>query len=107
MLRNQAFELDRAGQELLQKARACARASDAEIFTKLGLDCLAQARAIVQEMKTNSILTFFECTCQLEKRANYPAYLEFCARNGFETLSETEFDSVFLQIFPDSGYASE
>ena len=103
MLKSQAATLNETGLELLEKAKQVGKVSDAKTYTELGFKCLAEARDILAEMKSNSILIFFECCAH--KNVSfvgwYDAYLDFCARNGLEILSEEDFDNLAKDILPD------
>lgn len=91
----QAIALDETGHECLRKAQACTTSKEVQSFTDLGLKCLAEARQILDENQRNSVLVFYEVCLHLGRAGGpYPAYLEFCARNQFQTLSEIDFTSI-------------
>lgn len=83
------------GIEMLEKAKHCSKADDTETFVQLGLKLLAESRNIAREMQLNSAFLFIECASRIDLNArNYVSYLEFCARNGLETISQTDFNTV-------------
>lgn len=100
MLKSQAILLHQAGELNLEKAKKATKLSDVKAFTEMGLKCLGESREILEGLKRNSILTFFECCARLEHDGrNYGAYLDFCARNGLDTLSEVDFEAMAAEIF--------
>lgn len=103
MLTEQVLTLQATGKHLLELASKADRASEVEKLTTLGMKCLSEVRDILAQRKNNSILIFIECAVSLKKipTDNYPAYVEFCARNAFETISETDFKSTCESIFLD------
>lgn len=91
MLKSQAETLNDTGLALLEKATKLQDTDEANSTIELGLRCLDESRAILSEMKSNSILLFLECGARVGALGNYGAYLDFCARNGLEILSEIDF----------------
>lgn len=101
MLRSQAEKLNSTGLALLDKAESVAKASDVRSYTELGMKCLEESRDILEGLKRNSILIFIECCSHLflETPGRYGAYLDFCARNGLDILSEEDFKSLMAEFF--------
>ena len=98
MKRSQIQTLTETGESLLKKAELCSKATDVRTFTELGLNCLAEARAIFDQLQLNSVLLFIECRAYLGlSGADYPAYLCFCARNALEILSQGDFEALVNQ----------
>lgn len=95
MKTQQMLSLNQTGLECLKKAELCSTSKEVQAFTELGLKCLAEARAILDENKRSSALVFVEC-CLLLNRAPgpYPAYLEFCTRNNLERLAKADFEAL-------------
>jgi len=75
MFKSQSQKLNETGLELLDGATRCTKASDVKLFTELGMKCLEEAREILSEMKSNSILIFVECGANVGALGNYGAYL--------------------------------
>lgn len=98
MLKSQAATLNKTGLSLLEKAEACTKASDVTQFTELGLKCLAESRDIIHDMKHNTVLIFIECCAHLGAVGNYGDYLDFCARNSLDILSEVDFGRISKDI---------
>jgi hypothetical protein len=94
MLRSQASTLNETGLNCLAKANECTAIKDVTAFTELGMKCLEESRTILSGLRSNSILIFLECCARVEQRGNYGEYLDFCARNGLETLSEKDFRNL-------------
>ena len=94
MFKSQAKKLNETGLRLLEKADKCTKVQDVESFIKLGAECLEKSREILSQMRSNSVLIFVECCAHLESKNSYGDYLDFCARNGLEILSEIDFKSV-------------
>jgi hypothetical protein len=99
-MKNQLDMLEAAASDFFQKGRMCVKAADAEKFTTLALSCLAEFQKIKATMANNSAMLFFECCTELDKRGNYRAYLDFCARNGLEILSQDDFEAFSDSIYP-------
>lgn len=97
MLRNQMVRLNDLGEQFLTKALE-AKGSTAKELTEAGLRCFEEARQIFMALASNSILLYFECAVQRGSRGNYSEYLDFCARNGLETISEVDFERFSLDI---------
>jgi hypothetical protein len=103
MYRNQIEALTETATDFLAKAKLSQKANESRTFLDAGMAAFAAAREIADSIRANSILCFLECATQLQRRGDsYPAYLEFCARNGLETLSEKDFQAVCAQIYPES-----
>ena len=99
MKRNQIEILQRKGEDLLEYATTLTKAPQVQSVTELGLRCFAEARAIFDALASNSAMVFIECCTYLGKSPNsYPAYLEFCARNGLEIFSKFDFDALVSDI---------
>ena len=94
MLKDQALRLHELGNELLTKASASSKATDVQLFTDLALNSYRESRLIWDTIRVNSVLTFFECQLRQFTGITYSNYLDFCARNGLEILSETDFEAV-------------
>lgn len=98
MLRKQAEVLTELGDELLAKARLCSKAADVQLFTELGLGAFREAREIWDSIRSNSVLTYFECRMKLGEELDYADYLDFCARNKLDSVSSTDFNSVGTEL---------
>lgn len=96
MLKSQASTLNETGLALLAKAAQCTSTKDVTSFTELGMKCLEESRTILAGLKSNSVLIFIECCGHLSTMGNYGTYLDFCARNGLEVMSEVDFQAVVL-----------
>lgn len=92
MLQSQVRKLHEAGLSLLEKALVCGDVRDIQTFTELGLKCLAESRSIFEGMRLNSAHLFLEiCAQKSVSPESYSEYLDFCARNGLEIISEQDF----------------
>ena len=100
MKQTQIQILQESGIALLAKASRCEKTSDVQTFTDLGLKCLKEAREILDTLRSNSVLAFIECAWHLSRDSrNYGVYLEFCARNRLEILTEVDFDSISEELY--------
>jgi hypothetical protein len=98
VLKDQALRLHELGNELLTKASASSKATDVQAFTELALKSYQESRLIWDTIQANSVLTFLECQLRHFDGVTYQNYLDFCARNGLERLSEVDFDAVLGEI---------
>ena len=62
--------------------------------TVLAMECLREAREIVANLQGNSVVLFFEFASLLGLTPHYSVYLEFCARNSLQMMSEQDFKGV-------------
>ncbi len=93
MLKSQAQTLNDTGLALLDKATKLTITEEVNATIELGMRCLEEARVIFMEVRSNSVLTFIECGARVGALGTYGEYLDFCARNGLETMSEIDFQS--------------
>jgi len=96
MLKSQAETLNLTGLALLDKAPQLQDTEEANATVELGMKCLAEAREILSQMRSNSVLIYLECCAHLSTSGGYGFYLDFCARNGLEIMSEIDYDSAIL-----------
>ena len=100
MIRQQISELSTFSSAMLEKASLSTKSSDAKIFSELAFQALEQLHRMNDSIRRNSVLVFAECCAHLGKAGTkYPNYLEFCARNDFEIVSELDFDELIHDIF--------
>jgi len=93
MLKSQAETLNATGLALLDKATQLQDTEESNATIELGMKCLAEARDILGKMRSNSVLIYLECCAHLSSSGGYGFYLDFCARNGLEIMSEIDFDN--------------
>jgi hypothetical protein len=99
MIARQILEFQKIGEECLTRARLAPRAKDAHGYIEAAERAFARARELMREREHNSLILFLEICALLGASPNYAQYLDFCARNGFESLSESDFNSVSDKIF--------
>ena len=80
-------------QTFLAKARACAKASDAQAFYQLAEAASSHSLKIWQELVSNSVMLALQAGI-----TEFSAYIDFCSRNGLEALSESDFKAVLAEI---------
>ncbi len=100
MKQTQIQILQESGIALLAKASRCEKTSDVQTFTDLGLKCLKEAREILDTLRSNSVFVFIQCCWHMHRDSrNFGVYLEFCARNKLEVVSEVDFDSISADLY--------
>lgn len=67
-------------------------------YTETARAMLKEAREIIQSSRRNSIMVYFEFMLLLKKQPEYKSYLEFCARNDLDLLSESDYISLTSSI---------
>lgn len=102
------FQSLEAASEFQRKALASTTAKDAAAFMALAVDASEMAMSLYRLFAGNSIALYMECCLRSEHHMSYKSYLDFCARNNLQTLSETDFGSVVNQLKPsESGWKAQ
>ena len=96
------FQSLEAASEFQKKALASTTAKDAGAFMAMSVDASEIAERLYRLFAGNSIALYVECCVRAGVDLQYSSYLDFCARNNLQTLSEFDFNSVANQIKPGS-----
>jgi len=93
ILRSNWKSFSTSAKTFLAKAEASGKAADAQTFFDLAERASKHSLEIWIELAANSALLWVQSGGGL-----YPDYLDFCARNGLEVLSEADFHAVLVGI---------
>jgi hypothetical protein len=94
MLKHQVMTLQQTGSDLLAKATRAPTAKETSTLTDLALRCFSEARMVIAAQTKASITLYLECCLHLGVTGDYPHYVEFCIRNGLETLCLEDFTAI-------------
>ena len=93
MKQNDIMVLNNAGNIMLTRALEATESKIVLSLSETGMACLREARVIFNDLAAkSSVLAFISCLDMFKEGNSYPAYLEFCARNGCKMESEAEFN---------------
>jgi hypothetical protein len=85
-------------QEFLKKAALCTKPSDAETFVRLALDLGQQAHQIESDLKSDSAWLYMAYIVRCGAGRNYRDYCDFCARNAFHPISDSDYQSALTWL---------
>ena len=98
MIQTHISTLNETGLALMGKATELTKLADIERCIKLGSDLLSQAREILRQQESNSVLIFADFCQHKNVELSYSLYLEFCSRNNMPMFSEEDYLSYTKNV---------
>ena len=96
------FQSLEAASEFQKKALSSTTSKDAGAFMAMAVSASEMAERLYRLFAGDSVALYAECQIRRGVDFEYSGYLDFCARNNLQTLSESDFTVVVNQIKPGS-----